>query len=281
MLKDLEEDPVLFSQLVLKIEPFSYQAEFLKDRSSRIVVCAGRQVGKSFITSARVVWQAITHPHTTTLIVSATLRQSSLMFDKILELVSSSSLIENSVKRKTRTKIVFSNKSEIVALPCGRFGKSIRGHTAHLVVLDEAAFIPNEVISEAVLPMISTTGGSVIMLSTPFDRDHIFFKAFQKQEWSRFHFPSSVNPKITQQFLDEMLDLVGPTQFAQEYLAEFVDDSGAYFPMALLRSCVHVCPENAMRCELCEVNSGKLEPEGSSTQGTTQAEERTRLLSLS
>ena len=100
------------------------------------------------------------------------------------------------------------------------------------------------------------------MLSTPYDREHIFFKAFHREEWSRYHFPSSVNPKITKEFLDEMLDLVGPTQFAQEYLAEFVDDSSAYFPTALLRSCVHVCPDNAKRCEFCEVYSGKLEPEG-------------------
>ncbi len=244
-------DPVVFCEEILHFSAFPYQASFLRDNNERIVVCAGRQVGKSFMTSARAIWFATTHAKTTTLIVSATLRQSMLMFDKILDFVEGAPLVRKSVVKQSRTRIKFKNGSWIIALPCGRTGYSLRGFTAHQIIMDEAAFMPSEVISEVVLPMISTTHGTAILLSTPFDREGMFFKAFSNPNWSKYHFPSSVNPMITPEFLEEQRSLVGELEYQQEYLAEFVDDQKAYFPMALLRQCVHVCGDVG-KCEYCE-----------------------------
>jgi hypothetical protein len=53
-----------------------------------------------------------------------------LMFDKILDFILASPL-RKSVKYRSRTRIRFSNGSWIIALPCGRFGHSLRGFTAH------------------------------------------------------------------------------------------------------------------------------------------------------
>ncbi len=110
-LKNLILDPITFSKFVLEFNPFPYQSDFLKDGSKRIVVCAGRQVGKSEMTSARAIWFAISHPKTNTLIVSATLRQSMLMFDKIISKIESSPLIESYLKYRSRTRLRFKNGS--------------------------------------------------------------------------------------------------------------------------------------------------------------------------
>ncbi len=75
--------------------------------------------------------------------------------------------------------------ARFVALPCGTDGNSLRGHTAHMIVFDEAAFIPEEVIQQVAMPMLATTDGTAIMLSTPYDRDHYFFRAFTSPAWSR------------------------------------------------------------------------------------------------
>ena len=195
-----------------------------------------------------------------TLIVSSTQRQSSLMFDKILRYVESSYLVEQSVVRQTRTLIRFSNGSEIIALPCGRYGASLRGYTAHMVIIDEAAFVPEEVITEVVMPMLSTTDGTVITISTPYDRGHYFFKAFNSPNWSKYRFKTEDNPKVARHFLEEQREEVGELQFRQEYLAEFVDDEKTYFPMTLLRPCVHVC--DSVPCNYCNITSGKTEPSG-------------------
>jgi phage FluMu gp28-like protein len=58
------------------------------------------------------------------------------------------------------------NGSKIIALPCGPDGATLRGYTADLVVMDEAAFMPEDVIASVIFPMLATTNGTAIMLST-------------------------------------------------------------------------------------------------------------------
>ena len=123
-------------------------------------------MGKSLISAAKALWFAVTHPGTTTIIVSATQRQSSLMFDKIMGYLESSYLLEQMVRRKTRTMVAFTNGSQMKALPCGRQGASLRGETVHLAIIDEASFVPEQVITQAITPMLSSTDGDMIMIST-------------------------------------------------------------------------------------------------------------------
>jgi len=233
----LKEDPVTFSRSILHFHPFDYQQDLLYDRSKRICACMGRQTGKSTTIAAKAIHFAVTRKRKTILIVSATLRQSMLMFDKVVRFLDSSELVK-AVRYKTRTKVVFSNDSSITALPCGNDGGTLRGFTADVIILDEASFMPDYVITNVVMPMIATTKGYCWMLSTPWDKNHTFYKVFNDPKWSKYHLPSSVNPLIDQAFLDEQRELVGEERFAMEYLAEFIDDSNSYFPISLIRQCV-------------------------------------------
>lgn len=237
-IRRLKSDPVVFAEAILGFKPFEYQKRLLRDPSKRIVACMGRQTGKSTTIAAKAIWFACTHPNTTTLIVSATLRQSMLMMDKILSFIEGS-ILKRELSYKSRTRIRFRNGSWIIALPCGRYGHTLRGHTAHLVILDEAAFIPEEVISNVVLPMVSTTNGYVWMLSTPWDKDHIFYRAFSDAKgWSVYHLPSSVNPLISKEFLEEQRRLIGEERYLMEYEACFIDDARSFYPMTLIRPCL-------------------------------------------
>jgi hypothetical protein len=236
---DVDElrDPVTFARKILRFEPFPYQVQLLRDPSKRIVVCAGRQVGKSTTIAAKAIHFAVTNPRTTTLIVSPTLRQSMLMFDKIIDFIENSPL-RRSVRYKSRTRIRFSNGSWVVALPCGRYGHTLRGFTAHLIILDEAAFIPVEVIENVVFPMLATTDGACWMLSTPWGTDHTFYRAWNSPDWSKHHWPTSANPLVKPEFLEEQRRLIGEERFRIEYLAEFVADEDSFFPITLLRSAI-------------------------------------------
>lgn len=261
-LKSITESPAKFCHSVLGLRPFPYQEKFLEDKSKKIIACAGRQVGKSLISAAKALWFSLAYPKSSTLIVSATQRQSSLMFEKIVEYIESSQLLEESVLRGTRTKILFSNGSKIAALPCGRHGASLRGHTANLILIDEASFVPEEVITQVMNPMLSTTDGTMIMISTPYDKAHYFYRMFNSPNWSKYHFKTSENPKVKPEFLKEQREEIGERQFRQEYLAEFVDDEKTYFPMELLRSAVHLCGDEKKSCDYCLVISGAKDPSG-------------------
>jgi len=237
-LEKLVENPVLFAELLLDFKPFSYQEKLLMDKSKRIVACMGRQTGKTTTIATKAIHFAFTHPNTTTLIVSPSLRQSMIMFDRILSFIYRNPLLIKSIVRKTRTIIQLSNGSQIIALPCSEH--LLRGYTAHLVICDEAAFMPEEVITEIIFPMLSTTKGSAIFLSTPWGRDHFFYRAFMNPDYSVHKVKSSECPLIDQQFLEEMRQNMTEDAFKREYEAEFTEAATCYFPQDLIRKCVEL-----------------------------------------
>jgi len=195
-------------------------------------------VGKSTIAAVKTIHFAATNANSTALIVSATLRQSMLIFEKILDFIDSS-ILRYSVEKKSRSRVIFKNGGRIIALPCGR-GDTLRGYTAHLIVLDEAAFMPERVIANVVFPMIASTNGYCWMLSTPWDREHIFYRIWcgRYGEWSKYRWPSRISPLISERFLREQRELIGEERFMVEYEARFLDEQSSFFPMSLLRKSV-------------------------------------------
>ena len=243
-LKRLKENPSLFAQEILHFKPFSYQEKLLNDPAKRIIACMGRQTGKTTTIATKAIHYAYTHPKTTTLIISPSLRQSIIMFDKILQLTHSNPLLRRSITRKTRTIIQLTNNSTIIALPCSEH--QLRGYTAHLAIADEASFIPESIITEIVYPMLSTTNGTAILLSTPWDKNHFFYKAFLNPQYSTHKIQSSENPLIPQAFLAEMQQNMTAEAYKREYLAEFTEAATSYFPQELIRQCI----EHAQRVSL-------------------------------
>lgn len=235
-LKMLREDADVFASAVLNFEPFDYQTKILRDESKRIVACLGRQTGKTTTIAAKALHFALSNPDTTTLIVSPSLRQSMIMFGRIESFIYRSKILTRSIVRKTRTIIQFSNGAMIVALPCSEH--LLRGYTAHLVICDEAAFMPEEVISNVLFPMLATTGGTLILLSTPWGRDNLFHRAFVDPAWSVHRVKSSECPLIPSEFLEEQRRMMTSEQYAIEYEAEFSEAASAYFSQDLIRSCV-------------------------------------------
>ena len=232
----LIEDPVFFTEALLRFHPFPYQAEILRDRSSRLVACLGRQTGKTTTAAIKAVHYAFTNPGTLTLIVSPSLRQSMIMFDRVLGFISSSKILYRSVVRKTRTEVGLSNGSRIVALPCSE--NLLRGYTAHMVIVDEAAFLEDEVITSILFPMLAATKGALILLSTPWGRGNYFHRAFTDPGYSVHHIKSSECPLISAEFLEEQRRNMTEEAYRREYEAKFLEAAQSYFIQELIRSCV-------------------------------------------
>jgi phage terminase large subunit-like protein len=235
-LKELDNNPVLFAELFLDFTPFSYQEKLLNDPSQRIIACMGRQTGKTTTIAAKAIHYAYTNEKTTTLIITPSMRQSMIMFDKILNLTHTNELLRTSVTRKTRTIIQLSTASQIIALPCSEH--LLRGYTANLAICDEASFIPETIITEILFPMLSTTKGTAILLSTPWDKKHFFYKAFLNPAYSTHKVQSQENPLIPQAFLQEMQQNMTAEAYKREYLAEFTEAAASYFQQELIRKCI-------------------------------------------
>jgi phage FluMu gp28-like protein len=234
----LRTDPVLFAEVVLGFQPFPYQSMLLRSESKRIVACWARQTGKTTTIAVKVVHFAFVNSFKTTLIVSRGLRQSMIMFGVIESLVTTHPMLRKSVVKSTRTLIQFKNGNQIVALPCGPDGASLRGYTADLVVMDEAAFMPEDVIASVIFPMLATTDGAAIMLSTPWGRDHIFYRSFKNPNYWSQHVTAAECPRISKSFLEEQKRDIGELRYKMEYEAEFIDDENSFFRQDLIRGCV-------------------------------------------
>lgn len=135
------------------------------------------------------------------------------------------------------------NKSERVAdiLGAGSLGiysadnpTSILGEAFHLVVIDEAARISEEVWQETIQPTLADYGGKAILISTPKGRNWFW------REWVRgregdplvrsFQAPSSDNPNPRIKAAAEAARTRVPERtYRQEWLAEFIDDSNDVF----------------------------------------------------
>ena len=163
-----------------------------------------------------------------------------ILFNKILDLTEAAVPAKVLTSYKSRTKIRFANGSEIVALPCGRDGSTLRGFTADMVILDETGFIPRIVIESVIRPtLITRPDARLIMLSTPWMRDHPFYEAISKPElgFKAYTWPSSMNPKITRERLELEKKTMGECDFNREYNAVFMDDQFSYLPGGLVLNC--------------------------------------------
>jgi len=234
-----------------------------------IVIRAGRQVGKSEVVSRKAAKFSISNPATTTLILAASQRQSSLLFEKsrgLLDLIDAK-LVEKaklahpeewqraSSREKKRafqkkygiyeeapsmTKAHLKNGSKLYSLPAGKTGAFIRGFTLDLLILDEAAYIPDTVWL-AVKPMIAVSRkmhgfGHIIMLSTPFGKGGFFYDCFHDSDFRQWHVSSENCKRIPREFLRKEKKRLTKVEYAQEYLGEFIDEFNQLFSTALIKS---------------------------------------------
>ena len=220
-----------------------WQQEVL-EHEGNITIRAGRQVGKSTVIAMKAAEFAVKYPGTTTLVIAAAQRQSSLLFDKIRGEIDRL-VDEGKVKyleEPTLTRIKLDNGSIIYSLPAGRTGYFIRGFTLDLLICDEAAYIPEEVW-KAVIPMIAVSRkmrsqGWIILLSTPFGKGGYFYESFHDPDYKAWHVSSEQCNRIPKDFLLKEKKRMTKAEYAQEYLGEFVDDHSQFFTTELIKRCM-------------------------------------------
>jgi len=237
------EDPVDFCQKWFKFTPTEYQARLLRDKSKRIVVRWSRQAGKTTTLALRAIWFALKHPKTLTLIVAPSLRQSMILADKLQDFLTGlpQSSRKAIIDKLQRTVIRFKNASRIVALP--NSPNLLRGYTANMCILDEAAFFRDDelVIYNVIMPMLSTTDGTLIVSSTPWSTDSVFYKMCMNPEYSQHVVTWEDVVKaglVKREFIEEMRASIPEERFQREFESRFVEDIDAWLPQSLITSCI-------------------------------------------
>jgi hypothetical protein len=80
--------------------------------------------------------------------------------------------------------------------------------------------------------MLAVSGGTLIMLSTPYGQRGIFYEEWthgDSMEWQRFRVSADQVPRIRSEFLSGERRALGSRWFEQEYLCVFGELEGAVF----------------------------------------------------
>ena len=229
-------DPVRFAE-ALGISPDPWQAKALRWAGKRLILNCSRQSGKSTIAAIIGLHCALYYADSLILLVSPSLRQSSELFRKVSDFLKTVAdkprLVEDN-----KLSLTLPNGSRVVSLPSTE--ATVRGFSgADLIIEDEASRVSDE-LYKAMRPMLTVSGGRLILMSTPFGKRGHFFEEFVNgnDSWERILVPAYDCPRITQQHLDEELRSLGDWWFRQEYLCEFVETDDQVFSHDLIMGAI-------------------------------------------
>ena len=127
----------------------------------------------------------------------------------------------------------------IICRTAGRDGRGLRGLFAHRIIADEAAYIPDSVLNDVLMPMLLDKGGDYLLASSPNGKRSAYYRLFAKAisgsvddqgiTYAAHQFPTSDNPHLDLAYLHSQREEMGEAMFAQEYEAQFLDVGGNVF----------------------------------------------------
>jgi hypothetical protein len=216
-------DPARFARAA-GYEPDWWQADVLRSEARHLCILACRQSGKSLTTALRALWVAIYEPGSLVLITAAAQRQSSELFQKVLAAYRGLGR-PVPAEAESRLTLELEGGSRIIALP-GRTDATLRGYSApRLIICDEAARQPEELL-QGLRPMLATNPrGQLIMLSTPWGKSGAFYEAWTGAAgWERVGPITGEDcPRIDPAFLAAERASIPDVFYRSEWCCEFTE----------------------------------------------------------
>ncbi|KKK84335.1 hypothetical protein LCGC14_2784400, partial [marine sediment metagenome] len=218
-----------------------WQKKYIETEGNCFLLC-GRQAGKTTAMSIKFGKRAAENSNRIIGMFAYTEKQAYNLFFKTLmylRAVYPKMVIEKGPKKPTKHLIYLTNNSVIMCYAVGLTGEGIRTFTLTDLVVDEAAPMAREVFV-ALSPMLSVTKGNMDLSSTPRGRQGYFYECSDqcprvKKNWTRFYINGEDCPRHTQTFLEEEREAMTKLEYAQEYLARFLDEIKQFYPDELIR----------------------------------------------
>jgi len=209
------------------LQPDQWQRDLLESSADRVLLNCCRQSGKSTMTAIVALHRALYHPGSLILCLAPALRQSQELFGKVLSFYRD---LDRPVMAQAERKLSLEleNGSRIVTLPGTE--KTIRGFSgAALLIVDEASRVADDLYF-AVRPMLAVSGGSLMMLSTPYGKRGVFFEEWSQGEgWERYEVSAQECPRISTSFLEDERRVLPARVYRQEYECSFEDTEDQVF----------------------------------------------------
>lgn len=213
-------------------KPHINQQQILECKQRFIVVMCGRRFGKSELSQIIGIKAAITGGQVA--YITPTYKLAKAFFERLTAALPFKNNISN-------LKIYCPNNGSIEFYTGERLD-NLRGRKFHLVIIDEAAFIPDleSGWQNSIRPTLTDYEGKAVFLSTPRGKN-FFYSMFMKEgeaDWKSFKFTTYDNPYINQREIEDAKLQLPEVVFEQEYLANPAENSANPFGNAYIKNCI-------------------------------------------
>ncbi|MBW9222115.1 phage terminase large subunit [Methanothermococcus sp. SCGC AD-155-C09] len=246
----LKTDLEFFIEKILKEKLHHAQQKIIDAYKSKkyktIIVAAGRRFGKSKLMAFLLIFLCSTQKNKKYAVIAPFYSNARIIFREIKKYIEKSNILSKLVKRMVESPymtIEFKTGCTIDFRSADN-PTSIRGESYHLVILDEAAFIKDNVVKYVIKPLLLDYDAPLIEISTPNGHNH-FYESFLMGENKQnrhisFRFPTWANPFLPKSAIEEIKQEVGEDSpvWKQEYCAEFIDDNEAVFKWEYIQQCI-------------------------------------------
>lgn len=222
-----------------------WQKDYISCDTNSFLLCS-RQSGKTAAASIKFGQRAALKPNQIIMMVAFTEKQAYNLFFKTLMYLEAvyPKMICKGNKKPTKHEINLKNGSKIMCYAAGLTGDGLRTFTLTSLVIDEAAPMAREIFI-ACSPMLSVTGGTMDLLSTPKGSLGYFYECSDqcpnvKKGWTRFYVSAEDCPRHSKEFLESEKISMSESEYAQEYLAIFLKDVRRVFTTEWLKKVCHL-----------------------------------------
>lgn len=239
----MEADPQAALKLLQKLDKKTVQPhaggqrEIMEDDTRFKVVCCGRRFGKTVVGAKKALVKA-RKPNQMIWWVAPTYKVVKRGYREVLRQLPDDMLThvppQDSAFDAGRSVILkFKNGSRIEFYSAER-PEGMLGEGVDLAVLDEAAIMGKNVWDQIVRPTLMDRQGQALMISTPRGRNWFYYlwvkgQSADSPNYASWRFPTSANPYIADEEIEDMRSNMPLVVFQQEVLAEFISSAGAVF----------------------------------------------------
>jgi hypothetical protein len=195
-----------------------------------IVIGSSRQLGKSYFLATLAIEECLRNPFIIVKFIAPKVKDIKRIITPLIREITSDCPDELRPDYKSQENIFkFKNGSEIqLAGTDNGHAESIRGNKANLCIIDEAGFCDDlsYIVNSILIPTTTTTGGKIVMASTPSKSpDHDFMRFMEQAELEDRFIRKTIydNPRLTSDQIDKLADALGGKEsidFRREYLVE-------------------------------------------------------------
>jgi PBSX family phage terminase large subunit len=214
---------------------------------------SARRTGKSSA-AAVLALAKLLEPNQQVLVVAPDYNLSSIIWDYTTELIQAFGIETKRLNLKDRV-VRLVNDSTFRLLSANN-RSTLVGRAANLLIVDEAAIIPDdEYFTRDLRPALSTFEGSrALFISTPRGKQNYLYNYWSRgmdeshSDWGSGLYPWHVNPALREADINEARRTLPPTIFQQEYYCDWVSFEGQIYKVDdnihLIDTATHVTPHD-------------------------------------